>query len=222
MPTLIHLLLVFGSLLLGLRVAMADALPDDTNAIETLTVEQARELVERFPGVEVEFKNGRHPYSLGGALPLKGLKTLDAEVARALAGYRKGPLVLDGLTTLDADTVAALAEVSGVLSLAGLTTLDADTARALAEYRGQALFLGGLSALDADTAEAFAGFSGHSLVLDGLTSLDGDVASAFAGYKCLQLCLRGLTTLDVATATALVAGWGGPVLNLNGVIKLDA
>jgi hypothetical protein len=156
MPTLIHLLLVFGSLLLGLRVAMADALPDDTNAIETLTVEQARELVERFPGVEVEFKNGRHPYSLGGALPLKGLKTLDAEVARALAGYGKGPLVLDGLTTLDADTAAALAEVSGVLSLAGLATLDADTAAALAKFAGPQLALGGITAFDSPDSVAVA------------------------------------------------------------------
>ena len=83
------------------EMARAGPLPEDTNAIKTLTVEQARRLAETFPGVRAD--------GLNDCLPLNGLKSLNADVARALAKYDKGPLLLNGLTTLDAQTAQTLA-----------------------------------------------------------------------------------------------------------------
>jgi len=72
MPTLTRPLLLSVCLLLGPRVVIADELPEDTNKIESLTVEQARKLA-----AEAEFK--------GESLDLSGLTTLDAATAKALA-----------------------------------------------------------------------------------------------------------------------------------------
>ena len=62
--------------------ALADELPKDTNQIESLTPEQAKTLLAEFPGVWVVFE-----YDLGTVtergLPLNGLKSLDAEIAKA-------------------------------------------------------------------------------------------------------------------------------------------
>jgi|LakMenEpi03Aug12_release.lakeMendotaPanAssembly.Ray.scaffolds.fasta_scaffold594613_2 hypothetical protein len=95
--------------------ATADELPTDTNKIESLTVEQAERLAKEFPGVceWIEFCPLKPKLTFSDCLPLRGLKQCSPEVARALAGYSKGPLVLDGLTTLDADTAKALAEFKG-------------------------------------------------------------------------------------------------------------
>jgi hypothetical protein len=112
MPTVSHLLLVLACLLLGPLAATADELPKDTNKIESLTVEQARRLVETFPGVEVlvEIKRrGKVPFS--GCLPLNGVQSLDAQTAGVLAKYNKGPLLLNGMTTLSPEAAKALAEI---------------------------------------------------------------------------------------------------------------
>ena len=186
---------------LGHSLSLADELPEDTNKIESLTPEQARKLAKEFPGVTVEFEiKGFGKPRVPDCLPLNGLKSLDAETARALAGYGKGPLVLSGLTTLDADTAKALAEFKGLrLDLSGLTTLDVCTAKALAEFRGQ-LHLNGLTTFDPDTFKA-------------LTELKGDL-----------LPLNGLTTLSAETAKALAAAekWDGRLLRINALDSPDA
>ena len=75
--------------LCGVAVA-ADGLPQDTNEIKSLTVEQAKALAQH-----------------KGSLSLNGLTTLSVEAARALA-QNKGWLRLNGLTTLSAKAAASL------------------------------------------------------------------------------------------------------------------
>ncbi|MFM8985693.1 MAG: M56 family metallopeptidase, partial [Planctomycetia bacterium] len=134
------------------RQATAAELPEDTNKIESLTVEQARKLAEEFRGVgaivKIKTLIKSSTVTLPNCLPLNSLKSLDAETARALADYGKGSpghvspsLLLSGLTALDADTANALAEFKGKqLVLTGLTTLDAEAAKALAQFEGRDLF----------------------------------------------------------------------------------
>jgi hypothetical protein len=121
MPTLARLLLASACLLMAPLVVMADELPEDTNKIESLTVEQAQRLAKTFPGVEVMFEGFSRP----NCLPLNCLKKLDADVAQALAGYSTGPLLLNGLTTLCDEAAKALTQHKGWNGqLPNLTTLD--------------------------------------------------------------------------------------------------
>ena len=147
---------------LGFAPAIADELPEDTNKIESLTPEQAQKLAREFPGMKVDIEvKGAGVLSKFG-LPLSGLKSLDAETAKELAGYGKALLVLNGLTKLDAAAAKSLAGFKGAtLLLDGLTTLDADTAKALTLFEGEGLSLTGLTTLDAETAKALAEFKGE-------------------------------------------------------------
>jgi len=113
----------------------ADELPEGTDKVEGLTPDQARKLVKEFPGVELEIENKRSAqWTLSNCLPLKGLKSLDPDTAKALAGYDKGPLVLSGLTTLDADTARALAAIDTWNGqLPGLTAFESSDSIAIAK-----------------------------------------------------------------------------------------
>ena len=84
--------------LCGVAVA-ADGLPQDTNEIKSLTVEQAKALAQH-----------------KGSLSLNGLTTLSVEAAKALAQH-KGDLDLNGLTTLSVEVAMALALHNGSLGL---------------------------------------------------------------------------------------------------------
>lgn len=245
MPTRTLPLLMFACLLVGPPLVMADELPKDTNAIKSLTAEQAQRLASTFPGVSVSWSQG----SASAGLPLQGLERLDAATARALRGYTKGPILLDGLTSLDVDTAKELAKSKGYLCLDGLPTIDIETAKALAEFRGECLFLNGLSTLDADTLQVLAEFGCQMLYLKGLPSLDIDTARVLAGHaghlilndSVLKECtathpfskdtalmhaelhngnLGSLTTLDAETAEALAKFKGG--LYLNGLTSFEA
>ena len=116
--------------------ALADELPKGTNQIESLTPEQAKKLAAEFPGVEVKIERNTGGADMSGierSLPLNGLKSLDADTAKALGEFKGQSLKLNGLTTLDVATATALAErTRGGLYLNGLTTLDAATAKAIA------------------------------------------------------------------------------------------
>jgi beta-lactamase regulating signal transducer with metallopeptidase domain len=204
-----------------IREARADELPKDTNTIESLTVEQAKKLVEEFPGVTVEVTSkGFGPYKVGNCLPLNGLKNLAPDVAQALAGYSKGPIFLNGLTTLSDETAKALAQHKGeYLSLDGLTTLSDEAATALAQHEGN-LSLDGLTTLSAEAATALAQHKGVFLSLAGLTTLSDEAAKALAQHKGRHLSLAGLTTLSAEAATALAQHKGG--LSLNGLTTLSA
>lgn len=135
----LHVLAVFLSLpALCVDSSRAAEPPTDTNAIERLTPEEAKRLVQGFRGVTAEFEiKGLVPsITMTHCLPLNGLKSLDAETAKELAGYRFGPLMLNGLTTLDADTAKALAACGrGPILLNRLTRLDVDAAKALTEVQ---------------------------------------------------------------------------------------
>ncbi|MCE2727104.1 MAG: M56 family metallopeptidase [Planctomycetaceae bacterium] len=123
---------------------------EDPDSLRSLTPAQA-ELLREFMPLENEVAIARGIPAM--SLPLRGLKTLDAETARVLsAGFKKahvGVLLLDGLTTLDADTAQALATPRGSfpaqVSLGGLTTIDAATAAQLVTIQG--LWLNGLTSL---------------------------------------------------------------------------
>jgi len=65
---------------------------------------------------------------------LNGLKSVDANLAEALAGYRKGPLLLNGLITLSEEAAKALAAAEkwdG--NLPALTDLDSPNSVAVAQ-----------------------------------------------------------------------------------------
>jgi hypothetical protein len=97
---------------IGFTAALADDQPAGTDTIESLTPEQARALVEEWPGIQYRKKLKGSEHGLGDCLPLNALKTLDPATVQALAGW-KGALFLDGLTTLDADTAGALVGFRG-------------------------------------------------------------------------------------------------------------
>jgi hypothetical protein len=207
---------------IGITAAVADDQPAGTDTIESLTPEQARALVEEWPGIQYQKKLKDSVLGLGDCLPLNALETLDPATAQAVAGWA-GALFLDGLTELDAETAKALGEFKGYfLSLDGLTTLDADVAKALVAARAARgrregrLNLNGLTTLDADTAQELEGFT--ELGLEGLTTLDADTAEALAANGD-ALILTGLTTLDADTAKALAAA--GRDLYLDGLTALD-
>ena len=193
---------------------------EDPDSLTSLTPAQA-ELLRGFKPPENEVAIARGiPV---GSLPLRGLKTLDAETARVLsAGFKKahvGVLLLDGLTTLDAETAQALAHPRGSfpaqVSLGGLTTIDAATAAQLVTVQG--LWLNGLTSLTPEAARALAAGKpmpaggqggrptamGH-LSLNGLETLSPEAAAALAAVPRHVLTLDGLTTLppDVAKGFA--------------------
>lgn len=169
----------------GLPHALADELRADTNAIESLTPEQATRLVAGFPGAEFEVEiKGFGRVTASRCLPLNGLKSVDAETAKALAGYGKGPLLLDGLTTLSDEVGGSLSRHKNWLFLNGLTTLSGEAAKVLAKvekWDGQ---------------------------LPSLTSLDSpdavEVAKALAARKG-PLLLPNLKKLSPQTLLALIA-----------------
>ena len=210
--------LLVSCILFGGTHANAADSPSDPNLLtsplltsQSLTVEQARTLAQAYPGMYEHYQ----------VLELKDLKTLDADVARALAEYGRGRLLLNSLTTLDAATAQALAQCKGGLSLNGLTTLNAATAQALAQCKS-GLSLNGLTTLDAATAQALAACSGESLVLDGLKTLDVAIAEVLAQAKCESLSFKGLTTLDAVMVQALTRFSGELCLPLYGLTTLDA
>jgi hypothetical protein len=230
-----------------IREARADELPKDTNKIESLTVEQAKRLADTFPGVPV----GSEDRFCACGLPLQSLKIVDADVAKALSGYRGNAILLTGLTTIDADVAEAFAGFRGTVfvpvavqqefirrnplnaktacmhaallkgDLTSVTTLDAETAKALAGFKGYSLMLNDLTSLDADTARALAEFQGGLLSLCRLRTLDAAAARALAEFKGTCLALRGLDALDADTAKALARYNGGELL-LDGLRTLDA
>ncbi|GDX97453.1 hypothetical protein LBMAG47_31180 [Planctomycetia bacterium] len=201
-----------------IREARADELPKDTNKIESLTVEQAKKLVEEFPGVTVEVTSkGFGPYKVGNCLPLNGITKLTPDVAQALAGYSKGPLILNGLTTLSDEAATALAQHKGHLFLDGLTTLSTEAAKALAQHQGDWLSLDGLTTLSDEAATALAQHV-RWLYLNGLTTLSDEAATALAQHKG-YLFLNGLTTLSDEAAKALAQHEG--FLYLNGLTTLS-
>ena len=213
-------------LLIAAAAASAGEIPTDTNAIEQLTPAEARKLVAEFPGANVKFAPA-HDTTIttsSRGLPLSGLRSLDAETAKALAAY-EGELVLGGLTSLDAAAAEALTNGKAYsIYLHGLTELDADTARVLAASKKVQSWLSKLTTLDDAAAAALADFKVQDLYLDGLTVISPQVAQSLSRSAAVNLHLNGVTTLSLAAAQAL-AGFGrgrdGTNLSLQGLTELD-
>jgi hypothetical protein len=172
----------------GNRTCAGESL-DRTDDIMSLTVEQARQLVQRRPD---------------SILSLSSLRTLDVDVARVLARSQNNWLFLDGLKTIDAETAKSLADYKGHLGLSGVLSLDVDTIRELTEVERTGLFLDGMPTIDTEAAEAISRFRGGLLRLDGLTALDADTASVIARTKANSLALNKLRTIDPETAKRLL------------------
>jgi len=194
---------------------IADDTPQDTDTIESLTMQQARTLVETFPGMKVTMNQG---VRVAGRMPLNGLTSLRPEVARVLAGYVGAELALDGLTTLDADTAQALAECKCQrLSLKGLTALDPGAAEALTEskaWTGEltryfSAKLGDEIPLTEQSARVVAASKSESFTgsLPGVTSFDFPdsvaIAKALATRKG-PLSLPNLKKISPKTLSALL------------------
>ena len=69
------------------EVAPVDAGPADTNQIKRLTPEHAKKLAAEFPGVRVVIEGNIGTSFIERSLPLNGLKSLDAEIVKALAEF---------------------------------------------------------------------------------------------------------------------------------------
>jgi len=87
--------------------------------------------------VQIETAHG--PQTLRRCLSLKGLKSVDAETAQAIAGYSIGPVFLDGLPTISEEAAKDLAAVESwdghLVSLTAFSAPDS-VARALATRTG--------------------------------------------------------------------------------------
>ena len=200
--------------------ALADTPPADPNTIESLTPEQASALVAEFQGVKVRLEvEGLGSRTLQQCLTLNGLKSVDAETAKALASYDVGPIFLDGLTTLSTEAAVALVRHEGVLSLNGLNTLSDQAAKVLAQHKGMLLSLNGLTTLSDEAAKGLAGHRGGMLSLNGLTTLSDEAATALAQHRNVVV-LHGLTTLSAAAARALARS-NSDWLLLNGLTMLS-
>jgi hypothetical protein len=130
----------------------------ETNEIKSLTVDQAKELIER----------NRNSYWLD----LNGLLELSPDVAKCLAKYR-GSLELNGLVELSSEAAVALANCDGPeLLLDGVSQLSVDAAKALATFEGH-LSLDGLTELGPEVLRALVAKSGRKIQLFGPNSKRG-------------------------------------------------
>ena len=192
-----------GGVLLG-SPALADKLPADTNTIKSLTPEQARKQARKLVTLSVEQARQLVERNSDYILSIDGLKSLDVDVAKVLARSQNNWLFLNGLETIDAETAKSLAGYKGHLGLNDVISLDVDTIRALAEVERAGLFFDGMPTIDTEAAEAISRFRGGLLRLDGLTALDADTASVIARTKANTLALNKLRTIDPETVKSLL------------------
>lgn len=179
----------------------------DLDTLPRLSIESAMALAAREDGGPAVF-----------ALHLGGLESLDAGVARALAGFR-GDLRLDGLTSLSPAAARGLAaHKGGIIELDGLGTLTDEAGKALGSHKGSGLSLNGLQGLSPAVARALARYKGLHLWLDGVRTLPDEAAAALLMRHEGWLSLNGLTSLSPAAAR--VFAQGKRFLQLDGVTKL--
>ena len=170
------------------RDGTTDRQPPDGYEIATLTVEQAKQVLQQ--------RNQRYP------VWLPKLCDLTPEVAHVLASHG-GELGLNGLADAPSSVAKELARHKGGLHLNGLTMIPVETAEALAEHAG-ALYLRGLATLPPEVAEALARHKGDHLLLDGVRTLSPEAAEALANRK-RYVGLLGLTAIPEKAAAALRA-----------------
>jgi len=206
---------------------MQESSPDDTDAITSLTAEQAERCAQWY-----------------GDLSLNGLTTLSDEAAKALSHHTGGQLTLNGLTMLSDAAAAALARHEGDVHLESLavltssalaaklassdaldhvTSLSAEAARAIVQSLVKAntddLYLVRLRSLSVDTARELAQCRG-SLSLYALPSLSDEAAEELAEHAGGSLELSGAETLSDLAVRSLARHKGA--LYLDGLTCLSA
>jgi len=159
------------------------------------------------------------------AVSLRGLKRLDADVARELAAFRRelrlprleaispaaaaalatheGPLVLPDLNAFPPADVAAVVLGCARLDLSSLTAPTPELARLLAAREGS-LVLPAVTTLSGEAAVALATHVG-TLSLPRLGEIDAEVAAALAAHRGGGLGLHGLRRIGSQAATLLAA-----------------
>jgi len=204
---------------------MRNGFPDDTNEIQSLTIEQAHRLALCY-----------------GDLSLDGLTTLSDEVAEALSHHTGGLLSLNGLTTVSAAAAAALARHEGGIllqslaaltspelaaklascdSLDGVKSISTDAAKALAEANCDALFLPSLLSLSAGTARELARYPGHIYLLE-LPSLSDAAAEELAAHSGGFLALNTVATLSDMAIGSLARHKGALYLDGLSCLSVEA
>jgi hypothetical protein len=129
-----------------------------------------------------------------GTLNLRGLRELDANVARKLSQTKARYLELDGLTSLTDELAEALSAYEGRLSLDGIQHLSDAQCEFLSRNRGGLLLNGVRSVSDAGAA-SFGRHSGPLLL--GVRKLSDSQAQILAAHKA-ALRLAFLRDLDVS------------------------
>lgn len=190
-------------------LAWAEDLPSDTNTITTLTVEQARRVVDIYdePRNDAE-RRVRDASLFSYGLELNGLTTLGDDVALELGRSVEG-VALNGLSALSDGAARNLARCKGTLSFKGLKTLPVRTAKALARHVG-GLDLSGLKTLPEDVAMALGQHEGE-LDLSGVETLSDEAAGGLGQHEG-PLKLNSLKTLSDAAAVALAKNQGNLLL----------
>jgi hypothetical protein len=116
------------------------------------------------------------------------MKSISADVARALAGHQGNQLILDGLTDLSVEVAEALAEHKGYY-LNGIRKRSATWEQEFANQNPGSLRLGGLTELSVEAATALAAHKGK-LFLNGLKRVSSDVAAALWEKGVVELPSR--------------------------------
>lgn len=226
----------------GILAAGSAAEPARQQELRELSVDQAKQIVDKCRGKGYIYLNALESLSPGAAaelarhreyLILTTLRTLSPEAAEALAPF-PGKLKLDGIEELSDATAAGLgrcqAKVISLPRLATVSTRGQDslatafaalglpglrtlTSGPLAERLVAAKQVpAGLVEVSADAARALAKLPGN-IQLDTLQALTPEVAAILADRPRGGLSLRGLRTLAPEVATALVRTPGPLVLD---------
>jgi len=204
------------------------ALAQDSSKLTTLTVEQAREVMAKKPGIVGSAD--------GSFANFDALTTLTPEVAEVLVKH-EGALSLNGLTEISPETAAALAKHAPAkqfgyadLRLNGLKTICLKAAEALAAHQGKVL-LYSLEKIDSIPLALKLARQWGELRL-GITELLPPVAAELAKHRGTDedktrpgvilrrqdgaasvLRIDNLSSLSPETADALAAHEGVLVLN---------
>lgn len=191
---------------------VAHATDQTASGANTLTVEQARDLLKKGDReLRLDGPTSLSPEAAGvlathpGRLNLNSLTSLSEETAKALAKHTGGALSLNRLPELSVEAAAALAKHKGGKSQSGLGALDQ-------------LMLGGLTEMSDEVAAALSKHKGYELSLPRLTTISDEGLRALAQHE-QALDLRGLKVLSDEGAKALALH--ADLLNLEGVTTLS-
>ncbi len=161
-------------------------------AVERLDLEAAQALATR------------GTFRLETELALDGLRKPSAEVVSVLMRGATWELSLNGLAVIDADRARAIAGFDRPkLSLLGVREITAEAVPFLADWRIKFLDLQGLVSLTPELAHALAAAPCHVIDLRGLESMSLETAKALTGVGSNRFLLTGLQSLSPEAAELL-------------------